>query len=70
MRDLSGKFAIQFVDNARAHACYNENGKPSRDAEWLLFNARSIIRSEQEGNANDVLFFARQRQQFISGIVG
>lgn len=56
---------VVFIDNAREHACYGENTKPAHDAEWLLFNARQMVRAEAAGDANYVLELARQRQQRI-----
>lgn len=62
--------AIQIVDNARAHAAYHDNGGASRATEWLLFNARSIIKAEQAGDAVYILCLADKRQQFIRSIGG
>jgi hypothetical protein len=59
---------IAFLDHARIAGAYHDNSPASCDAEWLFFNARSIIRAEALGDANYVLELARQRQRFIQGI--
>lgn len=53
---------VVFLDDARCHACYNDNAPADCLAEWLLFNARSMVRAEAAGDANYVLELGRQRQ--------
>jgi hypothetical protein len=60
--------AIKLVDDARVSAAYNDNGPASRATEWLLFNARSMIRAEAQGDANYVLHLARARHTFIQSL--
>ncbi len=56
-----------FLDHARVAACYNDNSEASCLAEWIFFNARSIVRAEAAGDANYVLELARKRQQVLGG---
>lgn len=56
------------IDHARIASAYNDNSPASYDAEWLFFNARSILRAEIAGDVNYILELARQRQRFIHGI--
>lgn len=60
--------AIKLVDDARIHAAYNDNSVASCATEWLLFNARSIIRAEANGDAVHLLCLAEARQKFIRSL--
>ena len=60
--------AIQTVDNARIHAAYNDNSPASCATEWLLFNARSIIKAEARGDAVHILCLAESRQKYIRNL--
>lgn len=60
--------AIAFLDHARIAAAYHDNSPASCDAEWLFFNARSIIKAEIAGDANYILVLAEKRRRFIHGM--
>lgn len=53
---------IKFLDNARCHAAYRDNSQASNLAEWIFFNARSMVKAEAAGDANYMLVLGRQRQ--------
>ena len=53
---------VVYLDDAREHACYNDNSPASCLAEWILFNARSMVRAEEAGDANYLLQLGRIRQ--------
>ena len=59
----TAKQAVTFLDNARIHVAYRDNSEASCLAEWIFFNARSIVRAEAEGDANYVLTLGRIRQE-------
>jgi hypothetical protein len=67
---MSKQTALEIVDNARIHAAYTNSGGASRATEWLLFNARSIIKAEQSGDVLHILCLAANRRQFIRSIGG
>jgi hypothetical protein len=56
------------IDHARISVAYHDNSQASVDAEWLLFNARSILRAEIAGDAVHILCLAQQRQRYIQNI--
>ena len=37
---------VIFLDNARKHVAYEANTAPFALAEWILFNARAMVRAE------------------------
>ena len=59
----SGSAARIWLDDARIHVAYRDNSEASCLAEWIFFNARSIVRAEAEGDANYVLTLGRIRQE-------
>ena len=59
----TAKQAVTFLDTARIHVAYRDNSEASCLAEWIFFNARSIVRAEAEGDANYVLTLGRIRQE-------
>jgi len=57
-----------FLDDAREFACYRDNSPASCDAEWLLFNARSLVQAEHDGDAVYILCLAEARQKRIQNM--
>jgi hypothetical protein len=61
---IFGPVEVQtFLNHAREHACYGENTKAARDAEWLILNARAIVRAEYLHDEPYVRELKWQRQQ-------
>jgi hypothetical protein len=55
--------AVRTLDHARIHVAYRDNSEASCLAEWIFFNARSLVRAEAQGDANYVLTLGRIRQE-------
>ena len=60
---MTRRGVLNFLDDARIHVAYRDNSEASCLAEWIFYNARSIVRAAAEGDANYVLTLGRIRQE-------
>ena len=65
MQPTTPKQVVKYLDDARILTCYQDNTPASVMAEWLLFNARSMVEAEAAGDANYLLHLARLRRDII-----